>query len=293
MLAQAGFADSERSSCVHNNLGTLHERLAGAPDAGDPDWNATSMPNEFSPEAEAHFNLSLRHLFISLRWNQKHRGELNYHTACVHQTIASVCFWARVWEGQFRHHQAARIGMHACLGPEHPMSVRADNWCQSAMENAPASRAAELEPGLEKELIELARCRACWHCHKQEDTACTFQFCGRCLVTRYCSRECQKSDWKNHRHACRRLAKVGAAVKIDKKRVKEHGLRRSQMTIQRDMILFGKATLAELFKLKADVIADRLVDVVALLQPDVDKDVDRAPVKPVDAVECASCHQNM
>lgn len=249
-LTRAGFADCERSNVIHNNLGTLHERLAIG-DPGDPDWQAKPMPDEFSPTAEAHFSEAARHFCVSLRWNQKTNGELHYHTAAIHQNIASMCAYARIWTPYFKHHQAARIGMHVSLGPRHPESVRADLFCQVAMEKVPTSRAAALAPGLEEELNLLARCRACCHCHLQEDTAVRrFQCCGRCSVVRYCSRDCQHSDWKKHRKACRLIAPVASAVASDVERVKERGIRKAQFTIQRDMICFGKATLAELFELK-------------------------------------------
>jgi hypothetical protein len=35
--------------------------------------------------------------------------------------------------------------------------------------------------------------------------------CGWCEVARYCSPACQKEDWPQHRHVCRRLAAVEAA----------------------------------------------------------------------------------
>ena len=251
-LARAGYADCERSSVVHNSLGTLHERLAGAPDPGDPDWQAKPMPHQFSPAAEAHFSEAVRHYCISLRWHQKDHGELHYLTAAVHQNIAGMCSIARIWTPYFKHHQAARIGMHVSLGPRHPESVRADLCCQLAVENAPSSRAAVLAPGLERELTQLAKCRACWHCHLQEDAVLRrFQCCKRCSMALYCSRECQRSDWKKHRKACRfHIVPVGKAVEADLQHVKESGLRKAQSVIQLDMVRFGKATLAELFELK-------------------------------------------
>jgi hypothetical protein len=157
-LTTAGFGDCERSSVIHNNLGTLHERLAGAPDPGDPDWQAKPMPDQFSAAAEDHFSEAVRHLCVSLRWNQKKYGALSHQTADIHQNIASVCMWARLWHPYFKHHQAARIGMHVSLGPRHPESIQADRFCQMAMDNTPSSRAAVLAPGLEEELRLLSRC---------------------------------------------------------------------------------------------------------------------------------------
>lgn len=34
---------------------------------------------------------------------------------------------------------------------------------------------------------------------------CNLQKCGNCKATHYCSRECQKSDWKSHKAICKDL----------------------------------------------------------------------------------------
>ena len=34
--------------------------------------------------------------------------------------------------------------------------------------------------------------------------------CGKCRVTRYCSRECQLGDWKKHKRYCRKFREHGA-----------------------------------------------------------------------------------
>ena len=47
----------------------------------------------------------------------------------------------------------------------------------------------------ERELIECARCG---------EMECTirFQKCGRCSITSYCGRSCQKAHWKKHKQVC-------------------------------------------------------------------------------------------
>lgn len=45
------------------------------------------------------------------------------------------------------------------------------------------------------------------NCFKTEDTATRFQTCSQCHVAHYCSRECQKADWKaKHKFVCKKGA---------------------------------------------------------------------------------------
>mmetsp|Transcript_38477 Transcript_38477/g.93087 ORF Transcript_38477/g.93087 Transcript_38477/m.93087 type:complete len:170 (+) Transcript_38477:813-1322(+) len=41
----------------------------------------------------------------------------------------------------------------------------------------------------------------CQHCKKQ-DSLEKLMYCGRCQTTNYCSRECQKADWRKHKKTC-------------------------------------------------------------------------------------------
>jgi hypothetical protein len=44
---------------------------------------------------------------------------------------------------------------------------------------------------------------SCSTCHKPQSTlANPLRRCSRCLIPHYCSKECQKSDWKSHKHNC-------------------------------------------------------------------------------------------
>ena len=51
----------------------------------------------------------------------------------------------------------------------------------------------------EKKRVELKVCNGCG---KQESTLLEFKTCNRCEVAFYCSRQCQKSDWKKHKKIC-------------------------------------------------------------------------------------------
>ena len=45
---------------------------------------------------------------------------------------------------------------------------------------------------------------ACWTCKStRTPTGTNLLSCKRCSIARYCSKECQKKDWKNHKRSCR------------------------------------------------------------------------------------------
>ncbi|KAJ3046726.1 hypothetical protein HK097_000598 [Rhizophlyctis rosea] len=54
-----------------------------------------------------------------------------------------------------------------------------------------------------QELTEVL-CHQCNHCH----TAGTFSYCTGCKLVRYCSKENQAADWKNHKSRCKMLKDV-------------------------------------------------------------------------------------
>ena len=44
---------------------------------------------------------------------------------------------------------------------------------------------------------------SCEVCGKKEKNLGDFQKCGRCKLSYYCSRSCQKLDWKKHKLLCK------------------------------------------------------------------------------------------
>jgi len=44
----------------------------------------------------------------------------------------------------------------------------------------------------------------CWNCTKRDETLKGFKKCSRCKEARYCSRECQKENWPEHKKSCAR-----------------------------------------------------------------------------------------
>ena len=43
---------------------------------------------------------------------------------------------------------------------------------------------------------------ACGSCYTKGETGNPLKACAKCMVRYYCSKECQKIDWKEHKHSC-------------------------------------------------------------------------------------------
>ncbi|KAJ7734763.1 hypothetical protein DFH07DRAFT_844535 [Mycena maculata] len=43
----------------------------------------------------------------------------------------------------------------------------------------------------------------CTNCAAPPSEKTVLRLCGRCKLTRYCSQDCQKTHWKQHKHSCR------------------------------------------------------------------------------------------
>eukprot|EP00729_Bicosta_minor_P024496 gene24496-biopygen26450 len=50
----------------------------------------------------------------------------------------------------------------------------------------------------------------CAHCEAE----CAENYCGGCSQQSYCSKECQKMDWKEHKKFCKKLQEVHRASQI-------------------------------------------------------------------------------
>ena len=48
----------------------------------------------------------------------------------------------------------------------------------------------------------------CYHCDGMRYQDKPFQSCGGCQLVGYCSRDCQKSDWKSHKDVCKEFPLV-------------------------------------------------------------------------------------
>lgn len=50
----------------------------------------------------------------------------------------------------------------------------------------------------------------CANCHTRETTDVPLKPCNKCQTSPYCSRDCQKVDWKRHKKECPLLAQTYA-----------------------------------------------------------------------------------
>ncbi|KAI0792227.1 hypothetical protein C8Q75DRAFT_625956 [Abortiporus biennis] len=66
-------------------------------------------------------------------------------------------------------------------------------------------------PGPTRESNRMSK--ACRHCRGREPFK-TLSRCSGCKYIYYCSRECQKANWKSHKEACRDMAEANAKAEI-------------------------------------------------------------------------------
>jgi splicing suppressor protein 51 len=52
----------------------------------------------------------------------------------------------------------------------------------------------------------------CASCKKSASESSPLKRCAKCHSTQYCSRDCQKNDWKQHKKVCSRLAAAGSGA---------------------------------------------------------------------------------
>lgn len=74
----------------------------------------------------------------------------------------------------------------------------------------------------EKEIKNGNEKRECNYCHKCEDEE-KLKRCSRCKKILYCSKECQKEDWKKHKIECDKIIelkeKENHSIKIEEPKV--------------------------------------------------------------------------
>lgn len=56
---------------------------------------------------------------------------------------------------------------------------------------------------------------SCNNCKTNEKIDEPFNVCARCQKTKYCSKKCQKEDWKRHKVICKKCTKHDIYFCID------------------------------------------------------------------------------
>ena len=86
---------------------------------------------------------------------------------------------------------------HQLLAEYTGVSPAEHEW---VFESIPASNVNETEPA-----FDLTRQCSLPLCIKEEEAPLAFKWCSKCKIPVYCSQECQKADWKQHKHLCKTL----------------------------------------------------------------------------------------
>ena len=58
------------------------------------------------------------------------------------------------------------------------------------------------QQGLNKEICLQRTCQNCGNKYEKKETECKFKKCANCKTAWYCSKKCQKADWKIHKKKC-------------------------------------------------------------------------------------------
>jgi hypothetical protein len=92
-------------------------------------------------------------------------------------------------------------GARSCVSSPSLGSVHAYQGASNYIQSIRAGRTC---PCSEQSPDTLQKCeaRCCSGCHREESGGEKFLSCSRCSIVRYCSRRCQKRDWKRHKLLC-------------------------------------------------------------------------------------------
>ena len=216
LVESAGLEMSELAARVHNFLGTLYQQLA-APKArlqllasARRDRLERSSKYNWAPEssdgqAAAHMNQALRHALKFLHLCQRIHGVARAETGFAHQSVADICFTARVRKpAEYHSAMAVRI-LTGVFSRDNGHVESAEGLRRMIATAKPEDREMPLDKDVLDTLSRNASLKVCGNkgCDAIEDeTGNRFQQCSRCIAQVYCSRQCQKADWSHHKRFC-------------------------------------------------------------------------------------------
>ena len=228
IVESSGLGQTEVAARVHNFLSTFYQHLAAPrmrllalPGARRKahmskfEW----APNASDTQAAQNMNSALRHSLTFLRLCQRIHGMGRHETGMAHQGVADICFTARARKPAEYHSAAAVRILTGVFGRDHHFTESAEGLRGMIATANPTDVAMPLDDDVVAELSRNAAMIVCGRlgCGKIEgkDHA-RFQQCSRCLIQRYCSRECQKLDWHKHKSYCARATPMAESQLQDK-----------------------------------------------------------------------------
>ena len=109
--------------------------------------------------------------------------------------------------------------------------------------------------------------RSCNTCHKpQDDLPGPLKACAKCRTTYYCSRDCQKEDWKTHKKVCASQAARYQSSSTDSRRQSTSSRHTPGFEVVNE--LFGLSDDDYLHGLLEKEAMDQLIDCFRLRQAD-------------------------
>ena len=168
-------------------------------------------PEIFNSTECYHLNEALRCALKRLRVAEELYGISHEYTAASHNLISGLCFQVRNRKYAIYHVEKARLIYTGIFGPNHELTKSANNSFQMLTRSHPITAPVKLDDDVLKGLSKSANIGT--HCDNKECThqetiTNKFKMCSRCRVAKYCSPECQKLSWSNHKQYCARSSKI-------------------------------------------------------------------------------------
>ena len=180
-------------------------------------------PDHFDERRTHHLNEALRYSLKFLRLAEKNHGS-NSDICCVaHQGLAGILWTARLREKTVYHMGVAlKIAEKVYRMQTDGSSERIDQIRRQYdmyRTTTPSAECLELEDDVRAGLSRNSATRKCdaSGCNQVEGVdGCTLMKCSKCASQRYCSPECQRAEWPNHKGQCKRIAAIAREMEADK-----------------------------------------------------------------------------